>query len=173
MHCPNCGKQSTMDQKFCRSCGMSLETVSKAVASHQSAPGSYEQPVKDESRALRRMGIMLFWGIVVLLLGGVLLGIDKRLLHNDLVGMIGLVMVIAGPILSMYAVISPMWQQASKSAPVTEPKITIELESNMRTPPEGLPAPPPSITEQTTNTLEIEAAKPPSDDRSKEIGAKR
>jgi predicted lipid-binding transport protein (Tim44 family) len=162
-----------MDQKFCRSCGMSLETVSRAVASHQSAPGSNEQSVKDESRAVRRMGMMLFWGIVVMLLGGVLLGIDKKLLHNDLAGMIGLVMVIAGPILSAYAVISPLWQQTSKSAPVSEPKITIELESNIRTSPEELPAPRPSITEQTTNILEIEAAKPPSDDRSKEIGAKR
>lgn len=152
-----------MDQKFCRSCGMSLETVSKAVASHQSAPGSVEPSVKDESRAVRRMGIMLFCGIVVLLLGAVLLGIDKKLLHSDLAGVIGLVMVIAGPILAAYAVISPLWQQSSKSATVPKPKTTVELESNTSTSPEGLPAPPPSITEQTTNILEIEAAKAPRD----------
>ncbi|MGH9901852.1 MAG: zinc-ribbon domain-containing protein, partial [Pyrinomonadaceae bacterium] len=32
MHCPNCGKRTSAEQKFCRSCGMSLEAVSVSVA---------------------------------------------------------------------------------------------------------------------------------------------
>ena len=170
MHCPNCGKESSIDLKFCRSCGMSLETVSKAIAAHQSAPGSKAEPVKDDKRALRRMSITLFWSIVVLFLGALLLGINKKMLHNDLVGMIGLLLTIVGPILSAYAVMSPLWRQANKSSTVTEPKLTIESESKLHTSPEGLPAPPPSITERTTNILEIEPAKTARDDTSKEMG---
>lgn len=168
MHCPNCGKESSIDLKFCRSCGMSLETVSKAIAAHQSAPGSKAEPVKDDKSALRRMSMTLFWSIVVLFMGALLLSINKKLSHSDLVWMIGLVLTIAGPILSAYAVMSPLWRQASKRAPSDEPKLTTELEGKMRTSPEGLPAPPPSITEHTTNILEIEAAKTARDDASKE-----
>ncbi|HET8670034.1 MAG TPA: zinc ribbon domain-containing protein [Candidatus Saccharimonadales bacterium] len=170
MHCPNCGKKTSIDQKFCRSCGMGLEAVSKAIASHQSGIDSSKPPVRGENSALRRMAIMLFWGIVVFLMGGVILGVSKKMLHNDLVGLIGLVMVIAGAILATYAVISPLWQQANKSGQATEPKSAIELESSAQTLPEGLSASPPSITEQTTNILETEAAKTLRGESSKETG---
>jgi predicted lipid-binding transport protein (Tim44 family) len=170
MLCPNCGKKSSIDQKFCRSCGMSLEAVSKAIAFHQSVIDSNKPSVRDENSVLRRMAIMLFWGIVVFLMGGVILGVSKKMLHNDLVGLIGLVILIAGAILATYAVISPLWQQANKSRQATEPKSRIELESNAQTLPERLSASPPSITERTTNILETAVAKTLSGDSSKETG---
>ena len=154
MHCPSCGMQTSIDQKFCRSCGMSLEAVSKAVASHLPTSDSNKPSVRDDNSVLRRMAIMLFWGIVVFLMGGVVMGVSKKMLHNDLVGLIGLVILIAGAILVTYAVISPLWQQASKSGQTTEPKSTIKLETT----PAELPAPPPSIAEQTTRVLETDKA---------------
>ena len=36
MHCPSCGAETSVDQRFCRSCGMDLETVSKLVVAHSS-----------------------------------------------------------------------------------------------------------------------------------------
>jgi hypothetical protein len=38
MHCPNCGQKTSPDLKFCRACGMKLDSVARAVSDHL-APG--------------------------------------------------------------------------------------------------------------------------------------
>jgi hypothetical protein len=168
MHCPNCGKQTSIDQKFCRSCGMSLETISKAIIAHQSISDSDNPSVRDDSNALRRLGLQLFWGIIVLFMGAVILGVNKKMVEADWLRLVGLATVMAGMILAMYAVLSPLWKQSSKSIPVSEAKSTMELENRAQTLPE-LPTAPPSITEQTTSILESEVAKMLEDKRSKVI----
>ena len=35
MYCPTCGIQTSLDQKYCRSCGMGLQVISQAVGEHQ------------------------------------------------------------------------------------------------------------------------------------------
>ncbi|HEV7643636.1 MAG TPA: zinc ribbon domain-containing protein [Pyrinomonadaceae bacterium] len=34
MHCPNCGRKTSSELKFCRACGMKLDSVARAVSSH-------------------------------------------------------------------------------------------------------------------------------------------
>jgi hypothetical protein len=165
MHCPNCGKQTSIEQKFCRSCGMSLEIISKAIIVHQSISDSDNPSVKDDSSTLRRMGLQLFWGIIVLFMGATIVSISKKMVESDWLRLVGLVTLMAGMILAIYAVLSPLWKQSSKSSQVTEPKSTMELENRAQTLPE-LPTAPPSITERTTNILEREIAKPRSDNLS-------
>jgi hypothetical protein len=163
MYCPNCGKQTLIDQKFCRACGMSLLVVAEAIVAHQATDDSGTLSVEKDKRALRRMAFRLFWGIAILFLGAGVLGVSKRMFPNDLVWLLGLLMVLAGTLISAYAVISPLWQQSKLlEAPIA--KRRTGLEDNIQTLPEGLPAPPPSITEQTTTRLESEAAKTQSGD---------
>jgi uncharacterized membrane protein YvbJ len=168
MHCPNCGKQTSIEQKFCRSCGMSLETISKAIIAHQSISDSDNPSVGDDSNALRRLGLQLFWGVIVLFMGAVILSISKKMVQSDWLRLVGLATVMAGMILAMYAVLSPLWKQSSKSSQMTEPKSTMELENRAQTLPE-LPSAPPTITEQTTSILDSEVAKMLGDKRSKVI----
>jgi hypothetical protein len=40
MHCPDCGTRATANQKFCRSCGFSLEKVAQLLAGQSSLPAS-------------------------------------------------------------------------------------------------------------------------------------
>lgn len=38
MHCPNCGVQATLDQKFCRGCGFGLEKFSELMTEQTRSP---------------------------------------------------------------------------------------------------------------------------------------
>jgi len=69
MHCPNCGTQASADQKFCRSCGISLRVISEVLAEEVSAAKSDQRLVKvDESTYLRRKKLER-WGKMIGLLG--------------------------------------------------------------------------------------------------------
>ena len=37
MYCPSCGQATSTEQKFCRSCGLSLEKVAESVAEQRPA----------------------------------------------------------------------------------------------------------------------------------------
>ena len=65
MLCPNCGTQTTNEQKFCRNCGMNLEPVSKAIAAHLALGGLESPPAEEagERRELRRMTNRLIVGV--------------------------------------------------------------------------------------------------------------
>jgi len=55
MHCPSCGTDTTLEQRFCRSCGMDLETVSKLVAAHSSPETLEIEKSLTEKAAGKRM----------------------------------------------------------------------------------------------------------------------
>ena len=154
MHCPSCGTEVLTSLKFRRSCGMSLDLVSKAVAEHLSADGSDLSKVEGDKRALQRMvktmglgGIILFAGIVVVLIG-------RKLLHNDLADLIGGLVLLAGVFIMSYAVLSAMLSGTGKTRKTVGSVDPAMPESGRDTSPEGLAAPAPSVTEQTTKTLE-------------------
>src|SRR5262245_12603967 len=81
MYCPNCATQTSIEQKFCRNCGMSLVLVSQAMSSQSPLPGSTrafsgaeddDQPTEDRKSELMRRGfVLLFAGLVFCILMGV------------------------------------------------------------------------------------------------------
>lgn len=98
MHCPNCSKQTSLEQKYCRSCGMSLETVSKALTEHLSVPNSDKLAAQANDRLLaRRMYSTLLWGIVAVILGVAVLAVGK---DYGLVSLLGLFISLAGMLLA-------------------------------------------------------------------------
>ena len=171
MHCPNCGTQTSIDQKFCRSCGMSLTVVAEAIVAHQVASDSDTSSVENEKRALRRTRFGLFWGIVILFIGAGVLSVNQKFFQNDLGWLLGLILVLAGTIISASTVIFSTGQQPNEPRKAIGTKRPTNVEGGIQTLREGLPAPPPSITEQTTSRLESEAAKTLSGDNSKTTGA--
>ena len=159
MHCPSCGTEVSTSLKFCRSCGMGLELVSKAMAEHVSADESDLSKVESDKGALQRMvktmglgGIILFAGIVVVLIG-------RKLLHNDLADLIGGLVLMAGVFIMSYAVFSAMLSGTGKTRKKVGSLGPAMPELGRDTSPEGLAAPAPSVTEQTTKTLETTLAR--------------
>ncbi len=53
MHCPNCGNQSELDQKFCRKCGFNLEPVSKLIVNSPDADQLKLQKAEETIRTLQ------------------------------------------------------------------------------------------------------------------------
>ena len=70
MFCPSCGTEVSNTQKFCRSCGMGLETVSAAVAEHHRTDGSASQSLEKRKKEMGRRGtiMMLYGGALIVLL---------------------------------------------------------------------------------------------------------
>ena len=46
MYCPNCGKQTSAREKFCRSCGMSLQMISQILVEHRTAAEAGKSPAE-------------------------------------------------------------------------------------------------------------------------------
>jgi len=82
MYCPNCGTQTSDDQKFCRACGVSLGQLPQPPAWQPqktvdvqtgSLPSGGAGENEDLRRRYMRLGFILFWsGIMLALLLGIL-----------------------------------------------------------------------------------------------------
>ena len=162
MYCPNCGKQTSAKEKFCRSCGMSLQTISQILAEHRTAAEAgkspaeiveltaqqLEQPVR---RRLRRRLLIVAAALP-------LIGLIARLIHvasrrpegsGNMIPWILPIAILIGIVLGKYLLDKAPFKRQSPQAvapPVAEPT-TNQLPSSGQ-------EPIPSVTEVTTRTLE-------------------
>src|SRR5215831_4394764 len=95
MHCPNCGNQSELDQKFCRTCGFNLEPVGKLI---QTSSDEHNEAKLDraerEKRIIRRMVSWMMWGLLVLLIGVVLSVVNKQFQLGHVFGLIATLVIL-------------------------------------------------------------------------------
>ena len=163
MHCPGCGNESSLDQKFCRKCGFNLEPISKLVV--QRSPSEDIQPDKQElEKALvRRMFRMMGWGLLVVLIGVVLLVMARApapgLLEN-VFGVLSLIFLLGGTAVAGYSIFDAIRESTKPALPkarvtkdgeISQAEITKELLE------ERIPVPVPSVTERTTQLLASES----------------
>ena len=89
MNCPTCGLQQALaDQKFCRSCGASLQMITQPLAD---APASDLERTpaiifKDEKRGTSRL---VLWGLIIMFIGAALGITGKMLIHDEIVTFTG------------------------------------------------------------------------------------
>ena len=79
MHCPSCGAETTLEQRFCRGCGMDLETVSKLVAAHSSPETLKLEKSGTDKVSRQRMYQSFKWGLICFILGMAALATTKTL----------------------------------------------------------------------------------------------
>ena len=152
MNCRKCGLQTLPDQRFCRSCGESLQT--------NTAPPA--NILADEKQ--RASGLML-WGFIIMFIGVAVGIIGKKLMHEDIVTVVGALVSITGMFLTVYPYLSPSSRRKVDSSPSSQPEILSQPQAGKYLPPESNIEYVPSITERTTNLLEKSAVPTPTERR--------
>ena len=152
MTCVKCGALAPANQKFCRSCGASLELTTQPLspAGSLSETKTASNPRYEGGRQSGN-GYLLV-GMILLFLGVAIGVIGKKLLYQDVVTVVGVLISLLGMFLTVFPYLAP---PRRKVLAEVEPR----PESFARTAhPKYLPDQDraeyiPSITERTTNLL--------------------
>jgi len=87
MYCPNCGKQNSIEQKFCPSCGLSLEKAAQSLTD-QLPTSLRDQELENRQRLVDRMLSIILGGTLSLAIAGIIgYGIIYRLIIVKGVGL--------------------------------------------------------------------------------------
>ena len=98
LFCPNCGSENSEEQRFCRKCGLHLQTIAQVVA-HQLNASRTQQALTSVAESRTIWHNPLIYGLMFLVLGIVVSAIGK----SGLVNVQGIIDV--GTILSMLGVV--------------------------------------------------------------------
>lgn len=156
MYCPNCGKQTSADQKFCRSCGLGLEKI--ALSLNEQVPARMDQSLIARQERLEKLGVgaLSVFGLGVL--GFLLYAIGQKLLAAQgglltILAMLGLVIMLGCGLLSviLFARAKELKEQASKRQ--LEPNANELSGTTKELLPEGRFEPVPTVTDRTTELL--------------------
>jgi hypothetical protein len=159
MHCPGCGNESTLDQKFCRQCGFNLAPVSKLI---QAGSGDESQldKVERDKLLMKHMVRWMMWGMLVMLIGIVLAVANKQLHIPPLLNLISTVVILGGVSVITYGVLDTLrgggLKKEKPKAIAAAPKSKIEQGSSTNELDDRLPIPIASVTERTTQLIGVE-----------------
>ena len=82
MFCPNCGKENSTEQKFCRACGIGLEKIVESLAEQKLSSAQDDRSLRKRI-LLEAFGTVAFGGLAVVLViavGAIIYGIVTKLI---------------------------------------------------------------------------------------------
>ena len=161
MYCPNCAKENSTDQKFCRACGLNLEKTADALLDQM--PNLDGVSNSQISRFFETIGKLGFGGLIGAVLVGVvfLIGtvINKFILSGQIDKIVTGVVLIVFIISALFGLAYVIFQESQKDKkqkinPVLQKEI--EAIDTAKLLEEKPFEPIPSVTEVTTNLLFVE-----------------
>jgi hypothetical protein len=161
MHCPSCGNESTIDQKFCRKCGFNLEPVAQLITGE---PSMITVDKNERERlVVRRMFRWMSWGGLILLLGVALLVINRGLIHAGAVQALASLITLAGCAIATYGLFSSMIKGTYLPGKATgeKPPDQIDRRTTKELLDAHVPAPISSVTDRTTQLISDHAKSTP------------
>ncbi len=157
MYCPNCGTKTSIDQNFCRACGLGLEKI--AVSLTEQLPTKPNRSLQEQKERFEKLG-MAALGVFGL---GILSFISYSLVYKLIISkgdvltglaMIGFIIMIACGLASV--VLFAKANELGKDAPKRQPQELSSAESTKELLTEGHFEPVPSVTDRTTELLTVE-----------------
>ncbi len=156
MYCPNCGTKTSIDQNFCRACGLGLEKT--ALSLSEQLPAQVERSVQAQKERLEKLGVVLLslFGVCVLVLLMFLLG--RSLISKGLPGILAmlgaLIMIVCG--LGSVILFARAKDLDEKSSKRRQSNLTNGTETTKELLSEGHFEPVPTVTERTTELLTVD-----------------
>ena len=159
MTCPKCGLETFADQKFCHSCGTRVQMTTQRLAK--------PQPVTDLGRTIGAKGAderanhFVLWGFIAMLIGVAIGVVGKKLLYEDIVTVVGVLISLAGMFLVSYPYLIPSRRKEDDSSFSSQPEVLTSSQQTEYLPDASSIEYVPSITERTTNLLKNSATRRP------------
>jgi zinc ribbon protein len=158
MHCPSCGQPATIDQQFCRSCGMSLKVVGDLVAAHSNLPISDNESRINKAEAERQIAHRMFkwlgWGLVILGIGIVMLVANRNFTLPGWFRLVAFFFILFGMVVSGFSVFRGIREGIDVSG-VTSKRVSGGRDIKSL-PTERIPVLMESVTERTTELISRE-----------------
>jgi zinc-ribbon domain len=152
MTCSKCGLQMLPDQKFCRSCGASLQLITQPLPpAAYFADSEHASPTRpdDASESTNRL---LMWGVILMFVGAAIGVVGKKLLYQDIVTVAGVLLALLGMLLTVFPYLSPPRRQKVSSRQSQPESLKPSDESKYLGEASDIDYVP-SITERTTGLL--------------------
>jgi F0F1-type ATP synthase assembly protein I len=164
MHCPGCGVEVALTQKFCRSCGFALEKITQIVAEQLASPELLLETrrLQERQRKIERSLLIAGSGFIATVVVGMVCGIIYLMAVGSMPivpGVILLIMMTFGMVAGSLATYSDRLKKGLSHPEPSRAPTLAEAQSNLSLPdPRG---PLFSVTERTTSLLEpsLEAAR--------------
>jgi uncharacterized membrane protein YvbJ len=157
MYCPNCGNKNSADQKFCRSCGLSLEKSAQSLAEQLPSPSI--KSLQERKEKLERLGLASLSVFGLGVVGFILYGVFYEVMLRQgaliaVLAVLGAAIFIGSAITSviLFAKANELKEESAK--PRIGSGTTRELPDGTTSKlPDSLDQPRLSVTERTTNLL--------------------
>ena len=160
MFCPNCGAKTSIEQKFCRACGLGLEKI--AVSLSEQLPNRPDENVPSEKERLERWGVaaLSVFGLGVLGVLGYSIVYKMMITQGQILtalALLGFLTMAGSGILSviLFAKAKESEEAAGKRR-MQQKDAAVNASPTKDLLPEGHFEPVPSVTDRTTELLYAE-----------------
>src|SRR5687768_15815325 len=131
MYCPSCGNQNSVDQKFCRSCGLGLQKVAQTLS--EQLPTKLDVSLQQKKERLEKLGVAALSVFGVGAAIPVLYGIFYKMMYTQGkviagLGLLALIIVLGCGLLSviLFAKANEVKETPAKPAMPDQPQLHAE-----------------------------------------------